>query len=137
MVIYLDKKLNLFIPTEYFETFKESFSINVDSAVLKHVNTDEVRARIIAKRPDLRDKIDSFMPSMEVLRERGQEMYDLIVKGKDLDGNSINKNISLNRLMSMDKNNTFDNVRATNNGKTVMNISVITFDVTTKNVIFE
>jgi len=140
MVIYLDKKLNLFIPTEYFETFKESFSINVDSAEIRVVDTDLVRERILNKRPDLSDKIDNFMPSMEVLCERGQEMCELIVQGKDLEGNSINKNISLNRLMSMDKNNTFSNVYRTKKVGTKetfeLNISNIMFDLKSKTVIF-
>lgn len=139
MVIKLDKKLNLFVPdaVSNFEDFKESFEYEVESISLKDVNTDEVRNRILAKRPDLSENISSFMPSSEELAAKGEEMKDIEIIGINSKGSKINKTISLNRLLSYDKDNTFDNVHLVNGKNWRLSISTITYDKDSKTVIFE
>lgn len=139
MVIKLEKRLNLFVPdaVSNFEDFKESFEYEVESIALKDVNTDEVRNRILAKRPDLSENISSFMPSSEELAAKGEEMKDIEIIGINSKGSKINKTISLNRLLSFDKENTFDNVHLVNGKNWRLSISTITFDKDSKTVIFE
>ena len=139
MVIKLEKKLNLFVPAlgTNFESFNESFDLRVDSVVLKDVDADAVRERILAKRPDLSNSINGFMPTKKELKANGEEMKDIEVIGFNGIGNKVSKTISLNRLLSYDKNNTFDNVHMSDGEKWILSISKITFDKNSKTVIFE
>ena len=139
MVITLGKKLNLFVPAPVstFESFKDSFDVTVDSAVLKDVDADEVRKRILAKRPDLEGSISDFMPSNEELAANGEEMKDIDIVGVDIKGNHVSRTISLNRLLSYDKKDTFNNVHRIEGRKWVLSISSITYDSLTKTVTFE
>lgn len=139
MVIKLEKKLNLFVPdaVSNFEDFKESFEYEVESIALKDVNTDAARERILAKRPDLSESLSSFMPSEEELAAKGEEMKDIEIIGINSKGSKINKTISLNRLLSYDKDNTFDNVHLVNGKNWRLSISTITYDKDSKTVIFE
>ncbi len=138
MVIKLNKKLNLFIPVaaSEFESFKESFDYQIDSFTVKDVDADAVRERILSKRPDLSESIGGFMPSNEELTANGEEMKDIEIIGLDSSGSPINKTISLNRLLSYDKDNTFDNVHRVSGKVWQLSISNITFDKGSKTVIF-
>lgn len=139
MVIKLEKKLKLFVPAPgtNFESFNESFVLEVDSIALKDVNSDEVRERILAKRPDLSNRISGFMPTKKELKANGEEMKDIEVIGINGMGDKDSKTISLNRLLSYDKNNTFDNVHMLDGKKWILSISKITFDKKSQTVIFE
>ena len=108
MVIRLNKRLNLFVPVAIsnFENFKDSFELQIESIVLKDVNANDARERILSKRPDLSKSINSFMPSNEELTAKGEEMKDIEVIGFDSKGSKISKTLSLNRLLSYDKNRT-------------------------------
>lgn len=138
MVIKLKKRLNLFIPeaSSNFESFKESFDYQIDSFAVKDVDADAVRERILSKRPDLSESIGGFMPSNEELTEKGEEMKDIEIIGVDSKGSKVSKTISLNRLLSYDKNNTFDKVHMVNGKDWQLSISTITFDKGSKTVIF-
>ena len=139
MVIKLEKKLNLFVPapSTNFESFNESFVLIVDSIALKDVNSDAVRERILAKRPDLSNSISGFMPTKKELDANGEEMKDIEIIGINGIGKKDSKTISLNRLLAYDKNNTFDNVHMFDGEKWILSISKITFDKNSKTVIFE
>lgn len=138
MVIRLEKRLNLFVPVaaSIFESFKDSFELQVESIVLKDVNANEARERILSKRPDLSDSISGFMPSNEELTAKGEEMKDIEVVGLDSNGSKVSKTLSLNRLLSYDKNKTFNNVHRINGKDWQLSISTITFDKDSKTVIF-
>lgn len=138
MVIKLKKRLNLFVPeaSSEFESFKDSFDYQIESFTVKDVDADAARERILSKRPDLSESISGFMPSNEELTANGEEMKDIEIIGLDSNGSKINKTISLNRLLSYDKDNTFDNVHMVNGKVWQLSISNITFDKGSKTVIF-
>lgn len=138
MVIRLEKKLNLFVPVaaSTFESFKDSFELQIESIVLKDVNANEARERILSKRPDLSESISGFMPSNEELTAKGEEMKDIEVVGLDSNGSKVSKTLSLNRLLSYDKNKTFDKVHMINGKDWQLSISTITFDKDSRTVIF-
>ena len=139
MVIKLKKKLNLFVPVAIsnFENFKDSFELQIESIVLKDVNANDARERILAKRPDLSESISGFMPSNEELTAKGEEMKDIEVIGFDSKGSKIGKTLSLNRLLSYDKNKTFDKEHMVNGNDWLLSISKITYDKDSRTVIFE
>ena len=139
MVIRLNKRLNLFVPAPgtSFENFKDSFELQIESIVLKDVNANDARERILSKRPDLSKSINSFMPSNEELTAKGEEMKDIEVIGFDSKGSKISKTLSLNRLLSYDKNKTFDKVHMVNGNDWLLSISKITYDKDSRTVIFE
>ena len=77
------------------------------------------------------------MPSNEELTAKGEEMKDIEVIGYDSKGSKISKTISLNRLLSYDKDNTFDNVHRVIGKNWQLSISAITYDKDSRTVIFE
>lgn len=127
---------NLFIPVvQSYTDFKSSFMIVVDSAIIVNVPTDSIRKLIIGSKPYLKENMSDWMPSEAELLAKGKIMCDLKVEGVE-DNQTVTKSLSLNRMISMDKSNSWAKVYKVIGDKKVLIISKIVYDASNKEIIF-
>lgn len=127
---------NLFIPVvQSYTDFKSSFMIVVDSAIIVNVPTDSIRKLILGSKPHLEENMSDWMPSEAELLAAGKIMCDLKVEGVE-DNQTVTKSLSLNRMISMDKSNSWAKVYKVIGDKKVLIISKIIYDAEKREVIF-
>lgn len=127
---------DLFIPTvQSYTDFKSSFMIIINSAVIIDVETNPIRKMIIGSKPHLKESMSDWMPSDEELAAKGKIMRDLKVEGVE-DNQTVTKSLSLNRMISMDKSNSWAKVYKVIGDKKVLIISKIIYDASNKEIIF-